>query len=209
VHKKTVHKTWATLVLAALAGGGFSWQLGGSRTAAPERGPTSTTLPQLVLDGAAVDAITKIELTQPDWIDEDSHDHSVTIVRQGSGWEITSPIQTRASTSKVVALLGNLRDLSIREVIDRGFAVHDLYHLTEAQALHVVVWTGSARLRDLYFGRSDPRGQVMRIAGNDSVFVIAPRVPVPTRAISTRAGFEAGERRPSSNSKRAMRSRSK
>jgi hypothetical protein len=166
----------ATAVLFALGGWSVFRALDGAGAPSPDRSAASSTLPTIALDTAAARAVTKIELTQPQSVDEDPHHHSVTITAvtsgQDDGWAITSPIRTRASASKVVALLDNLKDVSVRESIDRGATAYDLYQLTDAEALHVVVWDARGKVRDLYFGRSDARGQLIRIAGTDGVFAI-------------------------------------
>jgi hypothetical protein len=138
----------------------------GSSSAAPE-----LTIPTLAFSKADAQAISRIELTRPD-PDDQQRLHTIILEKGRFGWEIASPIKGEASASKVEALLENLSGISIRLVIDEGSAFYDEYNLTEPKALHVVAWKGQERLRDLYFGKTDPRGQITRVSGVRGVFAV-------------------------------------
>jgi hypothetical protein len=128
-------------------------------------------IPRLTLTRQEVEAITKIDLTRPD------HDaagtlQTITLEKRDEGWEITAPIRAVASVSKVRELLENLSVVSIRLVVDEGDRYYGDLDLTEPKALHVVAWKGKDKLRELYFGKTDVRGQMTRVPGVRGVFAV-------------------------------------
>lgn len=142
-----------------------------ARTAGSSSAAAELTIPRLAFSKEDVQAITRIELTRPDPEDEQRL-HTITLENGRLGWEIASPIKGEASASKVKELLENLSGIGIRLVIDEGPTSYDEYNLTESKALHVVAWKGQERLRDLYFGKTDPRGQITRVSGVRGVFAV-------------------------------------
>lgn len=165
-------------VLAVLALGGMGLALPRQGTVAPPASSAAPRpeLPVIALGQGDAQAVSRIDLTRPD-DDEPSQIHTITLEKVGSEWEVTSPLRTRASVSKVDALIGNLENLTPTEVVDAGSGSYDSYDLTEAKALHVVAWKASHRVSDLYFGKSDRRGQIARVAGRDGVLAIANQGP--------------------------------
>jgi Domain of unknown function (DUF4340) len=187
---KTEHKIYATIALASVAviGVGVGGALARRSRAGAHEVPAapqgqeerSAALPRIALPEDVAGAITKIELTQArqdDRVDDESSARTITLERQVSGWELTSPLRSRASASKVAALVDNLKGLTLEEAIDRGAGRYDAYRLTDAQGLHVVARRGNAVVTDLYFGQSIARGQLVRVAGTDGVFLVANTGP--------------------------------
>jgi hypothetical protein len=168
---KTEHKIYAALAVLALAGS----ELYFSRANGQKRSAMESTLPELpkiALAKGDAEKITRLELTTPDE-DDKSKSHTITLDKQLDDWEVTSPVKTVASTSKVQALIDNLKDLKVKDAIDRGTGLYDEFDVTGTKALHVVAWRGEEKVSDLYFGKSGTRGQSVRLAGVDGVFTMA------------------------------------
>ena len=126
-------------------------------------------LPQIALPKAAAERVTKIELASPDDGDK-SRLQLITIERLGGTWEITTPIKTAASAPEVAELLANLETLHVWKLVDPGTAFYDSYDLTEAKALHVVVWADAQPLVDFFCGKSSQDGQLARLPGRDGIW---------------------------------------
>jgi hypothetical protein len=177
----------ALLGLAGLAGTGACWGITRGATFDAALAPAPRKLPDLTFGPSVVRTITRLELTQHDPIDDEVPARSVTLERRADGlaggrsapdgWEITSPIRTPASASKVQALLENLSAIEVLERRDGGAAAVEEARLDDARAVHVVASSDSGPLRDLYFGKTDERGQWMRVAGGDDIFVVANTGP--------------------------------
>jgi hypothetical protein len=167
---KVSRKLFATLAVVATSGAILLWQISeGKRVPEPALTGPSEPLPNIALSNSDAQRITKIELTRPD-DDDKSQIRTIRIEKQGQDWELTSPLKTRASTSKVDALINNLKSLQLWEVIDRGTGLYDQYDLTDAKALHIVAWKGAAKANDMYCGKTSPHGQFVRISGGDGIF---------------------------------------
>jgi hypothetical protein len=168
---KRAYAIGATLALVVVGASGFVrsavWR--GDRPPAEGR---AQPLPTLPLTDEAAAALTRIRIVQPDWGDAGERPPAVTLERHGDRWDITSPWQARASGSKVAALIANLKSLALRERVDPGSAAYEECHVTDEQAVHVVASAGAADVRDLFFGKSDVRGQLVRVAGVDGVFAM-------------------------------------
>ena len=57
-------------------------------------------------------------------------------------------------------LLDNLKELKVKETIDRSNNSHDQYELTDDKGVHFVAYKGADKAADLYFGKSGSRGQM-------------------------------------------------
>jgi Domain of unknown function (DUF4340) len=184
---KTEQKIYATIGLATIVVVGAAAfvarprktarEVAGEATAPGAGDQGSASLPRIALPEDVAGAITKIELTQDDRVDDEFSAQTITIEKQGAGWELTSPLRTRASASKVTALVDNLKGLTVEEAIDRGAGLYDAFGLNDARGLHVVVWRNAAVVTDLYFGQSIASGQLVRVAGADGVFVVPSSGP--------------------------------
>jgi hypothetical protein len=131
--------------------------------------PRPVALPAIALAEGDAPRITKIALSRPS---DDDGAGLVTVVleKRGDDWELTAPIRTRASASKVASLVDNLGKLRLSARLDGGTSFYDQYDLTETKALHIVVWKGAVRAVDLYCGKSSLQGQLVRLAGTDGLF---------------------------------------
>jgi hypothetical protein len=124
-------------------------------------------LPTISFGAEVAATINKIELT------ESQPRATITLEKKGGSWRVASPVDVKASDSKVSELLENLRNLKITEAVDKGIYAFDLYELTDAVAFHVVAWSGDRKVSDLYFGKSDTLKRFVRIAGAPGVFAVA------------------------------------
>jgi hypothetical protein len=159
-------------VVVAIVVAGYRWHLSGRKQAdAPSLTAPSVTLPNIALADGDTGRITRIELTRPD-DDDNSRMLRIAIEKQGADWEITWPLKTRASTSKVEALIDNLKNLYLWTVIDHGTELYDQYDLSETKALHIVAWKGAEKATDMYCGKSIVRGQLARVPGKEGIFAL-------------------------------------
>jgi hypothetical protein len=160
----------ATLVLLAFGGLGFYlWQP--KHESARPVATAEEALPDVALSASDTQRVSKIDLTRPD-DDDKSQLHTITLEKVGQDWEVTSPVRTRASASKVHALLDNLQTLAVVEVIAPSDASDDAYDLADAKALHVVAWAGKDKVTDLYFGKTNTKGQIAKSAAMNGALVI-------------------------------------
>jgi hypothetical protein len=171
---KTEHKIYGALALLAVAGVGLyvTGQNKQKQAAAHAAANTSADLPSIALVKDDVDKITKVEVTSPDR-DDKTKKNDVTLEKKGDDWVVTSPVQAKASSSNVKSLLDNMKELKVKDVIDRTSGSYDQYELNDDKGLHVVVWKDADKLKDLYFGKNGSRGQTARIAGRDGVYVVS------------------------------------
>ncbi len=124
----------------------------------------SADLPAVGVPKDDTDKVTKIEIKNAD-------KGNVTLEKKGDAWEVVAPVQAKANAANVKSLLENLRDLKIKDVIDRGATKYADYELDDAKGVHVVAYKGAEKATDHYFGKSGSRGQMARIAGKDGVYV--------------------------------------
>jgi hypothetical protein len=96
---------------------------------------------------------------------------TVVLEKKGDGWEITAPTQAKANQADVRTLLDSLKDLKVTEAIERSAANYDKYDLGDAKGVHFIAYKGADKALDLVFGTSGTRGQMMRVAGKDGVFI--------------------------------------
>jgi hypothetical protein len=170
---KAAYGIYAGLAVLALGGGWlYLSRLDKQNRAAAHAGAaTPETLPPIALAPGDAERLTKLELARPD-DDHKSKIQTVTLEKHGLDWEMTAPLKTKASTSKVAALIDNLENLHLWKIVDTGTARYEAYDLTEGKALHVVAWKGPDKVTDLFCGKSSPQGQLTRIAGKDGVFAL-------------------------------------
>ena len=173
---KTESRIAATLAILAFGGIGFYLRQPKPQLAAPSVAPSvaapQEALPDIALAENNAGMVTRIELTRPD-DDDTSLIQTITLEKVGQGWEMTSPLKTRASASKVKALLENLQKLTLVKVLEPGAGSDDPYDLADAKTLHVVAWTGKDKVIDLSLGKTVPEGQVARTPAIPGALVIA------------------------------------
>jgi len=163
---KTEHKIYAALALLALLGLGLYLSLQKQKKTLTEHSATAATadMPAIAVSKDDVEKITKIEIKNAD-------KSSVTLEKKGDTWEVTAPVAAKANAANVRSVLDNMKELKVKEVIDRGSATYGQYELSDEKAVHVTAMKGGEKALDLYFGKSGSRGQMMRVGGRDGVFV--------------------------------------
>jgi hypothetical protein len=115
--------------------------------------------------------ITRIDLTRP--ADDDAGRlETVTLEKRDGAWRLTSPLRARADPNKVRALLANLETLHLWKLVDAGTSFYDQYDLTEAKALHITAWKGTAKATELSCGKGSVDGQLVRLPGVDGIFAL-------------------------------------
>ena len=163
---KTEIKIYAGLALLAALGGGVYYS---SKTTKAEResrsvSTTKADLPTIALAKEDGDKITKVELQNAD-------KGKVTLEKKGDDWVLTAPLAAKATPADVKTLVDNLKDLKVTEAIDRTNTHYADYELDDKKAVHVIAYKGADKAVDLYFGKSGTRGQLVRVAGKDGVFI--------------------------------------
>jgi hypothetical protein len=169
---KTDQKIYAALAILLLAVGGLylAKQSSKQQTASHSATAASADLPSISVPKDDVEKITKLEITSPNK-DDKTKSTTVVLEKKGDAWEVTKPVAAKANASNVRSLLDNLKDLKLKEVIDRGKASYDNYEVSDAKAVHVQAFKGADKTTDLYFGKSGSRGQMARVGGKDGVFI--------------------------------------
>jgi len=168
----TEQKIYAGLAILAALGGGLYLTTQNTKHEAQKHSVTaaSADLPTISVPKDDADKVTKVELTTVDK-DDKTKKTKVTLEKKGDDWQVTAPVAAKANGSNVKSLVDNLKDLKVKEVIDRSGGAYDQYELTDDKAVHVVAYKGDAKAVDLYFGKSGSRGQMARVAGKDGVYI--------------------------------------
>ena len=172
---KTEHKIYAGLgILAALAGGLYVTNKSKKQELAHHSvAAASADLPSISVPKDDIDKLTKIELATTDK-DDKTKKTKVTLEKKGADWVVTSPPSaagSAANASNVKSLLDNLKELKVKEIIDRTAGSYEQYELTDDKAMHIVAYKGADKAVDLYFGKSGSRGQMARVGGKDGVYI--------------------------------------
>ncbi|WP_437535375.1 DUF4340 domain-containing protein [Sorangium sp. So ce726] len=163
---KTEHRIYIALAVLALLGLGvyFTQKKQKDELAAHSATAATADLPTVGVSKEDVEKVTKIAIKNADKSD-------VTLEKKGDTWEVTKPVNAKANAANVRTLLDNLKELKLKEVIDRTNGTYPQYELTDEKAVHVVAYKGEEKALDLYFGKSGSRGQMARVDGKDGVFV--------------------------------------
>jgi hypothetical protein len=173
---KTEHKIYAALAILALFAGGLYLTMQNKKEQAQKHSVTaaSADLPSVNLPKDDADKVTRVEVTTTDK-DDKKKVTKVTLEKKGDDWDLTAPVNAKANASNVKSLVDNLKEIKVRELIDRSTGSYEQYDLSDDKAVHVVAYKGSDKAADLYFGKSGSRGQMMRIAGKDGVYVLSSK----------------------------------
>lgn len=163
---KTEQRIYIALAILALLGVGLYLSQKKQKDEQAQHSATaaSADLPKIGVPKDDVEKITKIEIKNADKSD-------VALEKKGDTWEVVKPVSAKANAANVRSLLDNLKELKIKEPIAKGTETYEQYDLTDAKALHVVASKGGEKALDLYFGKSGSRGQMVRIGGQDGVYV--------------------------------------
>jgi hypothetical protein len=173
---KTEHKIYAALALLAVLAGGLylTTQSKAEQVAKHSVAAASADLPTVSIPKDDTDKITKIELTATDK-DDKTKQNKVTLEKKGEDWELTAPVAAKANAANVKQLLDNLKDIKVKELVDRGSGSYAAYELGDDKAVHAVAYKGADKAADLYFGKSGTRGQLMRVGGKDAVYALSSK----------------------------------
>ncbi|WP_437986016.1 DUF4340 domain-containing protein [Sorangium sp. So ce117] len=163
---KTEHRIYIALAVLALLGLGvyFTQKKQKDELAAHSATAATADLPKVGVSKEDVEKVTKIAIKNADKSD-------VTLEKKGDTWEVTKPVNAKANAANVRSLLDNLKELKLKEVIDRTSGTYPQYELTDEKAVHVVAYKGEEKALDLYLGKSGSRGQMARVDGQDGVYV--------------------------------------
>lgn len=164
---KTDIKIYVALgVLAALGGGLYVTKQNQKKELSAHSATAATAdLPSIAVAKEDVEAITKIEIKNAD-------KGNVTLEKKGDAWELTAPLSAKANAANVRSLLDNLKEIKVKESIDRGTGTYKQYELDDEKGVHVVASKGDAKVFDAYFGKSGSRGQLARAGAKDGVWVV-------------------------------------
>ena len=169
---KTDQKIYAAVAVLLLAVGGLYLTKQKTKEQATSHSATaaSADLPSISVPKDDVEKITRLEISSPNK-DDKTKSTTVVLEKKGDSWEVTKPVAAKANTSNVRSLLDNLKELKLKEVIDRGTGSYDNYEVEGAKAVHVQAFKGEGKTTDLYFGKSGSRGQMARVGGKDGVYI--------------------------------------
>jgi hypothetical protein len=171
---KTEYKIYFALALLAALGASL-WFSSKSRAKALDEhtaAAVSSADKPTISSKEEADKITKLEIDAPGKDKDDTKKTSVVLEKKGDAWEVVKPVAAKANAQNVKSLLDNLKDLKVKETIDKGTATYKQYELTDEKAVHVAAYAGSGKSLELWFGKSGSRGQLARIGGKDGVFVV-------------------------------------
>ncbi|HEY3594771.1 MAG TPA: DUF4340 domain-containing protein [Polyangiaceae bacterium] len=163
---KTEQKIYAaTGVLVVLLGALFFVQKNAKEDAmAHSTSATASALPQVKVSAEDADKITKLELVNATKSD-------VVLEKEGDTWKVTKPVDYLANPNNVKTVTDNLKEVVAKDVLDTGNTQYATYDLDDDKAIHVQAWKGADKIVDLYFGKNGSRGQMMRVAGKDGVYI--------------------------------------
>src|SRR4051812_30168770 len=128
---KTDQKIYAAVAVLLLAVGALylTKQKTKDERASHSVTAASADLPNITVPKDDVEKITKIEITTPNKEDK-TKSTTVVLEKKGDSWEVTKPVAAKANASNVRSLLDNLKDLKVKESIDRGTGSYDNYELS-------------------------------------------------------------------------------
>jgi hypothetical protein len=164
---KTEQKIYvAAGVLVVLLGGLFLVQKNAREEAmAHSVTAVSSSLPEVKVTSEDADKITKLAIKNGTKTD-------VVLEKDGeNGWKVTKPVNYPANANNVKTVLDNLKDVHAKDVLDTGKSQYGTYELDDDKAVHVEAYKGNDKVVDLYFGKSGTRGQMMRVADKDGVYI--------------------------------------
>jgi hypothetical protein len=133
-------------------------------------------LPKLNVSEEDVKQVDKIVIEQPAKKDGDAEKPASknVLVKDGETWKVDEPVKASANQSNVESLLKNLTSLKIKERLpgDDLKKVYEQYEVGDDKGLHAVFYAGDKPKYELWFGKTGGRGQTVRVAGKDGVYLI-------------------------------------
>ena len=171
---KTETRIYIALIVLAGMGLGlyFTWKGKAEQQSRHSAAAASADLPSISVSKDDIEKITKIEITSPNK-DDKAKPGSVTLEKKGENWEVTAPLSAKANATNVRSLIDNLKELKVKESIDRGTGSYDQYELTDEKAVHISAWKEADKAIDMYFGKSGSRGQMARSGGKDGAYIVS------------------------------------
>jgi len=85
---------------------------------------------------------------------------------------LSKPLAAAANQKNIEDLIKNLDKLVVKSQIAKDAASYPKYELEDAKAVHVTVFKGEEKALDAYFGKRGGRGQMMRLGGQDGVYLV-------------------------------------
>ena len=163
---KTEYRIYLALGILAALGIGLYMSGQSQKKEATARAvvASSADLPPVGVPKDDVEKVTKVEIKNAD-------KGEVVLEKKGDAWELVKPVAAKANAANVKSLVENLKELKLKETIDRGTGTYAQYDLTDEKAVHVVAYKGADKAVDLFFGKSGSRGQMVRMGGKEGVYV--------------------------------------
>lgn len=171
-------KLYAAFGVLALLGGAYFLQFKSQKEESKSHSSeaTTSTLPKFGVDEATAEKVDRIVLTKPAEEAKAGAEAKpaleIVLVKKGDSWRLSKPVDYAANQKNVESLLGNLPKLALKERVASSKESYGTYELDDKDALHVVVSAGDKPAADFYVGKSGGRGQSVRIAGTDGVFIV-------------------------------------
>jgi hypothetical protein len=160
----TEKKIYVALAVLALMLGGLWLQQRSVQKEELAHSPEGSALPSISISSDDADKITKVEIANAGKSD-------VVLEKDGDKWKVTKPVAADASQPNVKSLIDNMKELKLKETIDKGTSQYASYDLDGDKEVHVQAFKGNDKALDVYFGKSGTRGQMTRVAGQDGVYI--------------------------------------
>ncbi|HSN98285.1 MAG TPA: DUF4340 domain-containing protein, partial [Candidatus Nanopelagicales bacterium] len=127
---KTEHRIYIALAILALLGLGlyFSQKKQKDEVAQHSVSAATADLPKIGVPKDDIEKVTTLEIKNADKSD-------VTLEKKGDTWEVVKPVSAKANAANVRSLLDNLKELKLKETIDRGAGTYEQYELTDPKAV--------------------------------------------------------------------------
>ncbi len=171
-------KLYGALGVLALLGGAYFLQFQSQKeeSASHSTAAATTNLPKFGVDESSIEKIDRIVLTKPAEEAKSGAEakpaREIVLVKKGDKWRLAKPVDYLANQKNVESLLGNLPKLTLEERVASSKESYGTYELGDEDALHVVASAGDKAAADFYVGKSGGRGQAVRLAGTDGVFIM-------------------------------------
>ncbi len=91
-------------------------------------------------------------------------------------WNVAKPVASPGKSTEVKALLDNLKELKVKDVISTVGATPEQltdYQLDATKGVHVVGYKGGDKKVDITFGKQGGRGELVSIGGNPGIYAVS------------------------------------
>jgi hypothetical protein len=124
---------------------------------------SSTSMPQVKVVPEEVDRLVIKAKDKPE----------VVLEKKGTDWTMVQPTAgAKVVKATVDEVLNGLKAMTFKDSIAKGQDKYAGYELTDGKGIHVVASKGGGAVADVWFGSSAGRGQLARIANDESVYVV-------------------------------------